>query len=156
DRDIQPAAGQLAIAAAEPDEAFFRFGLHVKRDRWWPLANFAVQSPALEERIELRFLKAGRRAAAFLFAGLHVAGGRFYFRLRFGAFKDDDVSRHNRGGENGLFFHKVKGGFSPAVLGGAGTFLFLILFLIFFVIQSEDGANRNPAVAAALLVSLDG
>jgi hypothetical protein len=56
------------------------------------LAEFAVKGSALEEVVELHFLKATRGTEAFLVTRGDVTGGGFALGFRFGAFKDDDLA----------------------------------------------------------------
>src|SRR5437773_2014155 len=61
------------------------------------------------------------------------------------------MSRGIRGGEIGLLLHEVKRGFAGAGRGGG----FLLLALLFFLIQTEDRAHWRAAVAATHLIALD-
>jgi len=68
-----------------------------------------MQRALLHEGIEFHLFEAIRGANTLLVARGHVARGRHSCGLGFGAFEDDDVSRHKFwGAEARLLFAKVK------------------------------------------------
>lgn len=53
-----------------------------------------MKSSALKEWIEFHLFETTRSTETLFVAGGNVAGSRFTFRFRFGAFEDDDVAWH--------------------------------------------------------------
>lgn len=74
-------------------------------------ANFAMQRPAVEERVEFHLFKAARSAQALLVPGGDVARRRLAFGFGLGALKNDQVSRHN-GKWGGIRVDWGEGGYS--------------------------------------------
>ena len=64
---------------------------------WWyrRLAHLAVQSAALQVRVELNLLQTAGGTLALLVTSGDIARGGLTFCLSLGAFQDDDISRHN-------------------------------------------------------------
>ena len=59
------------------------------------LADFAMQRSATQKLVKLDLLQTTRGVQALLVARRDVARRRLAFGFGFGAFEDDDVSRHD-------------------------------------------------------------
>ena len=86
-RDIMPATRHHAVRLTEIDTALDCFWLgHGNGCGGRGLAEFAMKGAALEEMVELHFLKTTRRAETLFVTRGDVTGGRLALGFRFGAF----------------------------------------------------------------------
>lgn len=93
-RQIKATTRQLAVGAAEIDEALFGFRFHDVKKVERGSADFAVQCAPVEEGVELDLLQTVGRVDTLFVARGDIARRRLAFAAGYGAFDGDNISGH--------------------------------------------------------------